>query len=310
MKNLINILLFIIPITLFAQVHEEQRMYEYDNLNRLVKVVFYSGIVYEYNYDNLGNRLGKTVDVELPYNNFTVNAIGLSCINSNDGSVIIEALRKNIYVVRLVNSDSNVAQTITSQAINNWELQFDNLDGGEYYLYITIQDIPETIFQKTFILNIDEPEPLEIVNRIANNGNSFDIDFIHGTAPYTITINGEVIGTTSNSSFNFEGKNGDILEITSSKACEGKYTEILNIADMITLYPNPTKKMLFFSMPSSFKETNVIIQLFDINGKQVGNFTPTIQDGKTNINIESLPSGVYIVKISSVNNQTFKIIKQ
>ncbi|MCD5390194.1 MAG: RHS repeat protein [Candidatus Pacebacteria bacterium] len=39
--------------------------YEYDSLNRLVKVVFTNGETYEYTYDNLGNRTLLTVVTEI-----------------------------------------------------------------------------------------------------------------------------------------------------------------------------------------------------------------------------------------------------
>ena len=68
MKNLIYILL-LFPITLLGQNHSEQRTYEYDDLNRLIKVVFHNGESYEYIYDDLGNRTQITAvtEVELTY---------------------------------------------------------------------------------------------------------------------------------------------------------------------------------------------------------------------------------------------------
>ena len=44
--------------------------YEYDSLNRLVKVVFTNGETYEYTYDNLGNRTLLTVVTEIENDNF------------------------------------------------------------------------------------------------------------------------------------------------------------------------------------------------------------------------------------------------
>lgn len=57
-------------MSIFAQdSHTAQRTYQYDNLNRLIKVVFNHGETYEYVYDNLGNRtqLTAVTEVELTY---------------------------------------------------------------------------------------------------------------------------------------------------------------------------------------------------------------------------------------------------
>ncbi len=68
MKKIIQILFFI-PLTFFAQdLHEEERLYEYDNLNRLSRVVFSNGTIYDYVYDNLGNRIQRNLsELELTY---------------------------------------------------------------------------------------------------------------------------------------------------------------------------------------------------------------------------------------------------
>lgn len=77
MKTIIKYLLFLISITVNAQLVEETTIYSYDNLNRLVKVVFNDGDTKEYVYDNLGNRLQinmetLSIDSETLKNTITV----------------------------------------------------------------------------------------------------------------------------------------------------------------------------------------------------------------------------------------------
>ena len=225
MKNLIYIL-FLIPITLLAQDwHEEQRTYKYDNLNRLVKVVFNNGIVYKYQYDKLGNRLGKTIDIELPQNNYDVATVGLTCINSSDGIIKIEVDRKNTYNIEIDSPDNSFNETHTLKNSNEWKLNIDYLDGGEYFVYVTIDGISEDIYKKTFILNLDEPEPLEAVSSKSSNG-KYAVTMTKGTAPYTIKVNNEIIKITSESEYSFDVLHGDVVEVYSSKACEGKFIEL------------------------------------------------------------------------------------
>ena len=95
MKNLIYILFFF-PVFVFSQDwYQEQHTYEYDDLNRLVKVVFHSGIVYEYQYDDLGNRLGKTIDIELDEFDFDVIMVGIQ--ECTLGKVSVGFDRRNNY---------------------------------------------------------------------------------------------------------------------------------------------------------------------------------------------------------------------
>lgn len=310
MKNIIHIL-FLIPITLFAQEwHEEDNIYEYDNLNRLVKVVFHNGIVYEYQYDNLGNRLGKTIDVELPADNYDISTVGLTCINSSDGIIHIEVDRKNTYNVEIDSPENSFNETHTLNNANEWELNIDYLEGGEHFIYITIYGIPEDIYKKTFILYLDEPEPLEVASRVANNqAGRFTVEMIKGTAPFTITLNDEVIATTSNSEFTFDAQHGDVVQVTTSKACEGIYRETLSVLDAIALHPNPTDDKVFFNIPA-MENTALSIQLFDINGRLVGSFTSNLNSSQIEISIQHLPNGVYLATFPDLGEKTFKIIKE
>ena len=310
MKNLIYILT-LIPITLFAQDwHDEQRTYKYDNLNRLVKVVFHNGIVYQYQYDNLGNRWGRTIDVELPPNNYDVSTVGLTCINSSDGIIHIEVDRKNIYNVEINSPDNNFNDNFQLQASNEWTLDIDYLEGGEYFLYVTIDGISEDVYKKTFILNLDEPEPLEAVSRVANSSGRFTVEMTKGTAPFTIKLNDEVIGTTNESEYSFDASHGDIVEVSTAKACEGKYIETLSVLEAIVLHPNPTSDRVYFSIPTMENITTLDIQLFDINGRLIETFIGSISNSKITISIQHLPIGVYLAKFPTLGETTFKIIKE
>ena len=310
MKNLIKIF-FLIPITLFAQNwHEEQTSYEYDNLNRLSKVVFSNGINYEYTYDELGNRLSKTIGVSLPFDNYEVNTIGLSCINSNNGNLTLTAEEKYNYSVEIVNTANTFAESFILNKDNEWKIGLNTLDGGEYTITITVDGIPQDKYKKVFIINLDEPEPLEATNSTTGKNGEFTIDITKGTAPYTIRLNGESIGVTSDSQFTFKGNDGDVLEVATDKACEGTYSEVLNVASGIMLYPNATDGELFIAIPNLNEIKNLELEIFDISGRMIEKMKPRKNNFEISILIDHLPTGIYIIKIPALNNQSYKVIKK
>lgn len=64
MKKFIFFWSFIFPMVVFSQQsHEETTTYSYDNLNRLVQVIYNDGTSYGYVYDNLGNRIQLDVEI-------------------------------------------------------------------------------------------------------------------------------------------------------------------------------------------------------------------------------------------------------
>jgi len=77
MKTTIKYLILLIGITANAQLQQETTNYSYDNLNRLVQVVFNNGSTHDYVYDDIGNRTQLniqtlSIDEEVLKNTITV----------------------------------------------------------------------------------------------------------------------------------------------------------------------------------------------------------------------------------------------
>lgn len=312
MKKIIQIIFFVPIVVLAQEFHIEERTYEYDNLNRLVKVVFYNGIVYEYQYDNLGNRLGKTIEIQLPQDNYELSTTSLTCINSSDGIINIVGDRPNNYNVQIVSDENDFDESFSMNQSNEWDLIVDYLEGGEHFIYITIQGIPEDIYKKTFILNVDEPEPLEVASRVAaNESGRFTVDITQGTPPFTIKLNEQIIGETSENEFTFDASHGDKVEVFTSKACEGIYSEILSVLDAITLHPNPTSDKVYFAIPELEGIDSLDLHLFDINGRLIKEYNQMdIANKQLTLSISDLPNGIYLASFPSLGETTFKIIKE
>lgn len=81
----------------------------------------------------------------------------------------------------------------------------------------------------------------------------------------------------------------------------------LNIS--LTAFPNPTTENLTLQI-SDYHNEKLSYQLFDMQGKQIGNGQITTQ--QTQINMNSLPSATYFINVINQENkqvQSFKIIK-
>ena len=97
-------------------------------------------------------------------------------------------------------------------------------------------------------------------------------------------------------SFNSNGKVVS-QNITISSAVLG--TSDLNKSS-INVYPNPVNNVLFIETNEASKA-----EIFAITGAKMTE--KTLQKGKNQLDVSSLPKGVYIIKI---NNSTFKVIKK
>lgn len=81
----------------------------------------------------------------------------------------------------------------------------------------------------------------------------------------------------------------------------------------ISLYPNPVKDVLNFNI-SSESDVELVVQIYDITGKQFNNqqIINVNSSYKGMIDCSALAAGNWIIKFSSTNkafNKTFKLIK-
>lgn len=134
----------------------------------------------------------------------------------------------------------------------------------------------------------------------ATGGNSFGSG---GSASYTV---GQVFYQT------YSGTNGlvaegvqqayDILEVSAIKESKG----INNLS--LLVYPNPVTDYITLSI-NQFEISNLLYQLYDMNGKIIQN--EKITENDTRIVMINLAPATYFLKVTEVNKEVkiFKIIK-
>ncbi len=98
------------------------------------------------------------------------------------------------------------------------------------------------------------------------------------------------------------------VEVTDANGCSGTASIVFTAIDaveldVVNLYPNPVSNMLYVSTGSA---QSTIVTLMDISGKVL--HQQTTENGNSQISMEQLSSGVYLVKVSS-NNKTYRVIK-
>ena len=80
--------------------------------------------------------------------------------------------------------------------------------------------------------------------------------------------------------------------------------ELSNGNISLIYYPNPTSKVLFIELEAS-EASNY--QMMDMMGKVISN--GTLNPGQSNINVSSLPKGVYFIQLTDQEGMRFKFVK-
>ena len=117
MKKIITIaILCLLALGAFAQ---STNTYEYDNLNRLTKVTYANGAVVQYQYDNVGNRISKTVSgVDTQY---TITASA----NPTEGGTVSGGGTYNDGTTCTVTATANTGYTFVNWTENGTQVSTD-----------------------------------------------------------------------------------------------------------------------------------------------------------------------------------------
>jgi hypothetical protein len=132
-------------------------------------------------------------------------------------------------------------------------------------------------------------------------------------------VNGKNNGTDS-SSFSYTPLNGDTVTcnasygdstlISNAIVMTVIYNAGINLAgtESFTVYPNPATDHIIIEYPGFNNSDNNLISIYNIQGESILN--KQLQQEKTEINIENLPQGVYIIKFTNgVNFNITRFVK-
>jgi len=230
----------------------------------------------------------------VPANNFSITQVGETCPNKNNGQIAIDATASYNYVATI----NSVAHNFT-----NNKLSVNNLAPGSYSVCITI---PGKTFEQCYSIEI--PKSNAITAKTVSNTDKLNVTIESGTAPYQVLVNGVLQFETSETNFNVNVNAGDVLEVLTSKICEGTFAKTITLYDAVKAFPNPTSGEFDIYLPTN--DEVVTIGIYTVDSKLISKENYQIQNGKVHLNIEKEAAGVYFVKIYSNPEEVVQIIKK
>lgn len=230
--------------------------------------------------------------------NFTVESKGESCVGENNGEINITASAQFPYVANI----NGKANTFTNNS-----LKVSSLTPGTYTIIITI---PGEVYEQTFTLAI--AKATTVAGTLKTTSKTVAVEITQGTAPFTIYVDGTEQFQTNDAAFSVDVNKAALVEVATSKACEGIYAKKVSISDFesgtLLAYPNPTSGNFEIEIPTNKKE--VKIELYNFGGQLVSHNNYIIENGKVVLSLENHPSGIYAAKIYLDTPEYIKIIKK
>ena len=228
----------------------------------------------------------------LGVDNFTIQALGETCADMDNGKIVIKGNANHDYIA-----------TING---NNYEFDknktIEHLKPGTYDLSI---EVVGKNFKHNYQLNIEEAVTLS--GKISVDKKSAKVSVKSGEAPYTVIKNGVQIFETYQSNFTVEVNHGDNIQVKSKTACQGELLKTINLLENIRAYPNPTSGVFELYIPNEIKTIGV--EVYNIRSQLIASKIHTVKSGKVQLNIADKPKGIYFVKVNLDKPSFIKVIK-
>ena len=228
-------------------------------------------------------------------NNFTVEAIGETCPDKNNGQISISAVENFNYTVTIDSKKYNFT--------NSAALVVENLQPDTYNFCIEI--VGET-YKQCYAVTIEEGTIVS--GKTTINSKTAEIKILDGTAPFNVFVNNELAFDTYSPEFIVPIKHGDVINVKTAVSCEGVYSKQINFFEELVAYPNPTQGAFEIVLPETKNE--VLVEIFNIQSQLISSKTYPVLYGKVQLNLENNPTGLYFAKVYLEDTKLLKIVKQ
>lgn len=236
----------------------------------------------------------------------SVKVTGVSCPDAANGAITFSADNEYRYTLNLSGE--------------NRELEFENIDlsdgmtqsglnPGNYSVCARISALPS--FEQCFTVNLERPENFESGKTVVTNGKGILV--VSGSKNYELSVNNKKhiysFNDTGNHELSFDLEDGvNTIIAKTDKECQGMYKETV-LSNSVRTFPNPSDDMVrIMGLKNSDAAT---ITISGTGGTVIRSLQTDISDTSVNLQIENLPSGIYLVAISSKEqNVQTKIVKK
>lgn len=256
--------------------------------------------------DCLNTPEGAMVDVNgceifsLPNDNFELLLLGETCKSSNNGRISIKAFEDHNYTATLTGS-------ITETRTFNAETSFENLFAGNYELCITVAGQNE--YEQCFNLVIVAPEELTVSSKIDASNSKLKLS-LNGSDSYLIAFNEQLIRTSESEITLDLLQSRNTILVKTNNDCQGTYEEIVMLDNVPLVYPNPIVNDQLFVNTGFLNDASITIQVFSLTGNLISSNVYGPSRGRIDVDVSTLPTGIFILKIvTSTETFTHKIIK-
>ena len=247
------------------------------------------------------NSVGCTILNSFPSNQFKITSTGTTCIDINNGSIIIESITLDYFLAILTGPNTNNSKSFSEN------LNFTDLENGEYNLCITSVEFPN--FQNCSKIIISEPTPLDVELDFDPSTNSVTLK-MQGAKEYTVEINGKSMQTESKELILPLSDEINNISVITNQLCQGKFEDIVILENSFLIYPNPVNESLSIDLKSLTSDT-MEIAIFTEAGLLAHSETYLVKQSKIELNTSALSTGIYFLRLKNDKiNKTFKLIKQ
>lgn len=241
------------------------------------------------------------VGYSLPASNFKLQATDETCKTSNNGTIGITATQPLSYTAVITSNNKNSTQTFSTS------LQLTGLDAGVYSICITVAG--SSTYKQCFEVIIKEPKDLAVYSSVNKDGSQVLLR-LEGGASYSINLNGQVITTTQQEILLPLIMGTNLVKISTDKTCQGTIEKTFINTNSVFIYPNPVKDVLNINM-GSMASDNFKVSIRSLDGRLLQSSSHPVEQGMISVNLPQLPKGLYLLILSSNNNQTVhKFIKE
>ncbi|MDO6519007.1 beta-galactosidase [Zobellia uliginosa] len=226
-------------------------------------------------------------------NRYEVSAVAETCPGKNNGKIEVVAELEQNYTAKLNDEDFDFTKDLT----------IEDVSPGVYRLCITVDNSEDTA---CYNLKVKEATTLEGKSTIASK--KMNVAIQKGTPPFNVFVNDKQVYETHANSFVIDVENGDKVQVTTNRECEGAIEKVVMPYDAVYIAPNPSDGLVEIHVPT--KKKSIQIDLTNLQSQLISSKVYPVVSGKVTVDLRNNPGGVYFATIMLDKIVKVKILKK